>query len=136
MVRGRVIYVSDRDVTRLKDCLNDGRSRYGDMLGRYAQSLHAELKRARVVPEHLLPADVVALDSSVRVSDLDTEGAMAFRLTLPDDANGADRVSVLSPLGMAVFGYRVGDRLDWGPVERLIRLRIDAVSRRRRRARH
>ncbi len=122
------ICVSDRDAARLKAVLDEGLPRYGETLRKYAYALRAELGRAHVVPERDLPPDVVGLDSVVRITDLDTRSDMTFRLALPEDADRSDRVSVLSPLGMAVFGYRVGDRKDWGPVERLIRFRIDSVS--------
>ena len=76
-----------------------------------------------------LPGDVVGLGSTVEITDLDAGSRMRFTLVVPERATGNGRVSVLSPLGMALFGYRMGDTIEWGPVSRLLRYRIDDVRR-------
>jgi transcription elongation GreA/GreB family factor len=58
---------------------------------------------------------------------------MIVNLVMPEHADGTpDRLSVISPLGMALFGYAAGDRLDWGPHQRPIRLKVNRVRRIRR----
>jgi len=92
-------------------------------------ALRAELDRARVLSDGGLPGDVVGLGSTVEITDLDAGSRMRFTLVVPERATGNGRVSVLSPLGMALFGYRMGDTIEWGPVSRLLRYRIDDVRR-------
>ena len=53
---------------------------------------------------------VVRIGSRVCIRDID--GDAAFWIVEPENADAtADRVSVLSPLGSALLGHRVGDRV-------------------------
>ncbi len=93
----------------------------------YAWTLIAELAGARVCADDVLPPDAVSLDATVEGLHLETGKRTSFRLTLPAASNGVSRVSVAAPLGMAVFGYRAGIPLNWGPSQRPIRFRLVAV---------
>jgi regulator of nucleoside diphosphate kinase len=99
---------------------------------RSAELLDEELGRARVVADDALPASYVALDSRVRFQDLQTGEQREITLVLPwnvDSAQGS--ISVLSPVGSALIGLRVGDDIDWPlPSGRLRRIRVLAVSER------
>lgn len=53
---------------------------------------------------------VVRIGSRVRIRDL--HGDLTFWIVEPENADAtADRVSALSPLGSALLGSRVGDRV-------------------------
>ena len=61
-----------------------------------------------------LPAGVVMLGSAVTVLDLDLDEKECYTLVLPQHADiDQQRISVLSPLGTALIGYREGDELTW-----------------------
>ncbi len=78
------------------------------------QALRDELDKALVLPRESLPAGVVMLGSTVTVLDLDLDEKEHYTLTLPQHANiDQQRLSVLSPLGTALLGYREGDELTW-----------------------
>ena len=67
------------------------------------------LQQARVRPGAALPENTVRLGSSCAVHSEHLGETMRFVLTLPDDADpGQGRVSVLSPVGLAVLGRRQG----------------------------
>lgn len=52
----------------------------------------------------------VRIGSRVRIRDID--GDATFRIVEPESADAtADRVSARSPLGSALLGHRVGDRV-------------------------
>ena len=75
-----------------------------------------------------MPADVVTLNSTVRVIDLESSEATDYTIVMPGEANyEAGRISVLAPLGTALLGYRVGDEIEWDVPRGIRRLRIDAV---------
>lgn len=70
---------------------------------------------AEIVPGERVPADVVTVNSTL--SFRDEGGGAVHRVTLvyPEEFSVADRrISVLSPVGRALLGRRVGDwvRLD------------------------
>ncbi len=125
----RKISVSRSDAGRLRALLESYKDSVGGVTGQYRHVLESELDRARVLDPETMPGDVVGLGSTLQITDLDTGSGMRLTLVLPDRAVGNDRVSVLSPLGMALFGYRKGDTVEWGPVSRLLRYRIDDVKR-------
>lgn len=125
----RKISVSRSDAGRLRALLESCKGSVGGVTAQYMSALKAELDGARVLPDGGLPGDVVGLGSTVEITDLDTGGRMRLMLVVPEQATGNGCVSVLSPLGMALFGYRKDDTVEWGPVSRLLRYRIDDVKR-------
>jgi regulator of nucleoside diphosphate kinase len=91
--------------------------------------LGEELDRAVEVEPSAVPPDVVTLNSTVRVTDLENDGvAMDYTIVMPGEANyETGKISVLAPLGTALLGYRVGDEIEWEVPRGVRRLRIDAV---------
>ncbi|CAN7382266.1 nucleoside diphosphate kinase regulator [Pseudorhodoferax sp. LjRoot39] len=81
-----------------------------------------------VAPSDMAP-DVVTMRSRVRVAD--EAGATARELTLayPSEADAAQgQVSVLSPIGTALLGARVGEVAHWAlPDGRAAALRVEAL---------
>lgn len=79
--------------------------------------LREELLRANVVDPADIPANVVTMNSRVRFAV--RPGGREYEMTLvyPRDADGSeDRVSVMAPVGAAMLGLAVGDRMAWpGP---------------------
>ena len=90
--------------------------------------LAEEIERATEVEPDDMPADVVTLDSTARVVDLESGESKDYTIVMPGEANyEAGRISVLAPLGTALLGYRVGDEIEWEVPRGVRRLRIDAV---------
>ncbi len=90
--------------------------------------LGEELERAVEVEPEAVPADVVTLNSTVRVIDLESSEATDYTIVMPGEANyEAGRISVLAPLGTGLLGYRVGNEIEWDVPRGTRRLRIDAV---------
>lgn len=90
--------------------------------------LAEEIERATEVEPDDMPSDVVTLNSTVRVSDLESGASNDYTIVMPGEANyETGRISVLAPLGTALLGYRVGDEIEWEVPRGVRRLRIDAV---------
>jgi regulator of nucleoside diphosphate kinase len=80
---------------------------------RDAEELEAELKKATLVNSEDLPEDVVRLNSTVTVRD-DKRKVMEFTVVMPDKADIKQRkISILSPIGTALIGYRKGKKVFW-----------------------
>jgi len=76
------------------------------------RSLHAELTRATVVNAEELPPDVVTMRSRVLIM-LENE-EKEITLVYPNEANrSTGKISILSPIGTAIIGYRAGDVINW-----------------------
>lgn len=75
--------------------------------------LFYELDRARVLPEPKMPADVVRMGSFVTYRADDGE-EREVELVYPGRADiDAGRISILTPIGTALIGLRVGQSISW-----------------------
>ena len=76
----------------------------------FIDRLQRELDRARVVDPGRVSPDVVTMDSRVRFLDLRNDRPEVYTLVHPNQADlRVGKLSVLSPLGTALLGARVGD---------------------------
>lgn len=58
--------------------------------------------------------DVVTMNSTVVLRDLETGERETYTLVFPHEANIAEgRLSVLAPIGTAILGEHVGDDVHW-----------------------
>ena len=83
--------------------------------GNGAEQLQEELKHAKIAEEPKdIPVDVVRLNSLVLVEEQSTGRRLKFKLVLPGEANlKSEKLSVFSPLGIAIIGYREGQSVSW-----------------------
>lgn len=123
------IYVSENDRALLAELSLSGDHAIRSPYAPFIQVLKGELKQARVLPGDKMPADAVSINSKVWIAYSDSGITDTFTLVMPTDADGGEHISVMSPLGMALLGYRAGDTIVWGPVDRLIRVRVDRVAK-------
>jgi regulator of nucleoside diphosphate kinase len=92
-------------------------------------ALLGELERAVIVADEALPAGAVALRSVVELEDLDSGERERYTLVLGTAEEAVEApLSVFSPLGTALIGYRAGDELAWRMPGGVRRLRILSVG--------
>ncbi|WP_417768183.1 nucleoside diphosphate kinase regulator [Stappia sp.] len=94
-----------------------------------AEELLAELDRARIVADGRIADDVVRMGSKVRFTT-DAGEDRSVRLVFPVDADIAEgRISVLTPIGVALIGLSAGQSIDWtGRDGRTHRLTVESVE--------
>ncbi|HRE49861.1 MAG TPA: nucleoside diphosphate kinase regulator [Flavitalea sp.] len=81
---------------------------------RNAEELELELKKARLVSPHKFPADVVGLNSKVKIKEENKGNVMELMLVTPDMADIKEKkVSVMAPIGAALIGFRKGQSVNW-----------------------
>src|SRR5687768_6362064 len=67
---------------------------------RHLSELEAELEQAVAVDPHDVPDDVITMNSTARLRDLDTGELLEYTVVYPRDANPEQHcVSVLAPIG-------------------------------------
>lgn len=105
------IVVTDRDKERLAYVVEAWMDRppFAEM----ADYLDEELARAEVVPSEAVEPTVATMNSHVEFEDAATGQRRCVTIAYPDQAAGADRVSVLSPVGAALLGLSEGQEMDW-----------------------
>jgi regulator of nucleoside diphosphate kinase len=120
----RNILISESDNQRLIEIMVQGK-RINFRTNKYLRDLNQELNRAEIVPDGQVPPDVITMDSTARLMDLDTERELEFTLVYPDDADmDENKISVLAPIGCAMLGYREGDEFEWETPGGVRRLRV------------
>jgi len=123
----RTIVITETDIRRLSQMLA---SEFAAAIvpKQYLNDLRSELERAEIVADDELPDDVVVMNSTVVLRDLDTGEQETFTLVFPQKANIAkNKLSVLAPIGTAILGYRVGDVVRWKVPDGDRRLQIEEV---------
>ncbi len=74
--------------------------------------LQKQLQDLAMVDLKSLPTDRVALGSRVTLHDADSDRTVVYELVIPDMAEfSKGLVSVTSPIGKALMGHRVGDKV-------------------------
>jgi regulator of nucleoside diphosphate kinase len=79
-----------------------------------ARRLIDEIARAQLVAMEDLPPDVVALGREITYRDEITHQEQSVVLVMPEEADIAQgRASVLTPIGVALIGLRLGAFFTW-----------------------
>jgi len=77
------------------------------------QRLIDELKNAQIVDEIEMPTDVIRFNSRIMVYS-ESGWEKSIQLVIPQDKDvKQDKVSILTPMGAALFGYSEGDTIEW-----------------------
>lgn len=95
-----------------------------------AEALDVELGRADIVQSTEVPTDAVAMGSTVTFIDLDSNEEKTIQLVYPNEADVTQmKISILSPVGSALIGLRIGGKIDWPvPLGKVRRLKVIAVQ--------
>lgn len=106
----RKIYITEADIQKLKKLVDDEADNTADK--QHVLDLGMELARAQIVSADQLPGDVITMNSKVllRIDGAQEEVSLVY----PNEADvAANSISVLSPIGTAILGYREHDRFEW-----------------------
>lgn len=95
-----------------------------------AEALLYELDRADIVENTQFPSDAVCMGSQVTFVDLDTGEQTLISLVFPAEANVDQfKISILSPVGSALIGLRIGGTIDWPlPLGKVRRIKVVALN--------
>jgi len=108
--------VTEFDLFRLRVLLATAKQP-GTLLDGQMKLLQEVLEQADIVAPQEIPGDVVTMNSRVRLKDSRSREDMVVTLVFPRDATSDTaleplQASILTPIGLSVFGRHVGDELD------------------------
>jgi regulator of nucleoside diphosphate kinase len=93
-----------------------------------ADRLLKELRAARTVPPDRIGKNVVTMNSRVLLRELQSGRQIEITLTYPQDADPKEqKVSVFSPIGVALLGCQEGDITSWRIPSRIGRFKVERV---------
>ncbi len=121
------IQITDLDYNRLNGMINNMRKynqkEYNDLL-----FLETELERAKRTNPRKIAAEFVTMNSLIEVLDCDTNKTMEVRLVYPREANFKQgKISVLSPLGSALLGYKSGSEVSYSVPNGIKKMKISRI---------
>lgn len=124
------LLISRADAGALALMLGDRRRNHA-LEAAAAGALADLLSEARLVPDEALPGDRVAMGSRVTYAEAPGGARRSVTLVFPIDSDPAQgRVSVLSPIGLALLGRAPGALVEPPmPEGRSLRIRIISLER-------
>ena len=124
----RALYITRYDLERLKELIEVVRTFGRDEWLPRAEALETVLAHARITNPREVPPDVVTMNSKASIRNLELDAEQVFTLVFPKDADlSPDNVSILDPVGMGMFGRRVGDVFSVAEGERESRYRVSMI---------
>jgi regulator of nucleoside diphosphate kinase len=122
------IYITEFDLKRLRGLINYAKESWDKRAIQHLDALEEELDRADIVKPEEIPPDVITMNSTFRLKDLQTGEEAAHTLVFPGTSDSSNRrISVLAPIGIAVLGYRVGDTVEWEVPAGLKQFKVEGV---------
>lgn len=107
------IKITNLDFTRLNNLINNLKKN-SRLTSTDLGFLRSELGRAEKIDSEKITPDFVTMNSTIEVTDPDNDKIMTVQLVYPNEADFKQgKVSVLSPLGTALIGYKVGSEISF-----------------------
>lgn len=100
----------------------------GKLLSRI-RFLERVLENSRVLDASKLASDTVGLFRKVEMTNLNTNAKVTYTLVNPHEANVREgKISVKSPIAMALMGKKAGDVVEAKVPAGVLRLRIESIT--------
>lgn len=123
------IYITRSDAEHLRELLREAESSGGYRGSMYLRDLKQEIERAEIIPDQDAPGDLITLNATAWLLNLDTGEQMEVTLVSPGEADlFQSKVSVLAPIGAAMLGYRAGSTVVWDTPRGRCTLRVEQVT--------
>ncbi|EGQ7738190.1 nucleoside diphosphate kinase regulator [Vibrio parahaemolyticus] len=108
MSENNSIYISSLDMNRITALLDKMPNIAAELV-----ELEAELDRATVLEPEEMPSNVVTMNSTVEFKFSGEGRTMTKTLVYPSELKSSDDISIFAPVGSALIGLSVGQKLDW-----------------------
>ena len=121
------ILITKQDFTRIHKSISDAKQN-NIIKKEDAEKLLNELHSAKIVESEEIPADVVTMNSVVKIHFENNKTVTEFKIVYPDQADiKAKKISIFSPVASALIGYRVNDEIDWIVPSGMTKIVIDEI---------
>ncbi|MDV5060611.1 nucleoside diphosphate kinase regulator [Vibrio diabolicus] len=108
MSENNSIYISSLDMNRITALLDKMPNIAAELV-----ELEAELDRAMVLEPEQMPDNVVTMNSTVEFKFAGEDRTMTKTLVYPSELKSSDDISIFAPVGSALIGLSVGQKLEW-----------------------
>ena len=108
MSENNSIYISSLDMNRITALVDKMPNIAAELV-----ELEAELDRATVLEPEQMPDNVVTMNSTVEFKFAGEDRTMTKTLVYPSELKSSDDISIFAPVGSALIGLSVGQKLEW-----------------------
>ncbi|APX99956.1 regulator of nucleoside diphosphate kinase [Lacinutrix venerupis] len=109
----KTLILEKKEYVYLKRILNISGYANDDVVRKSLLKLTEELKTANILDEEKMPKDVVRFNSVVTLKS-NKGWERVLEVVIPQDKDlSLNKISILTPMGAALFGYSKGDIVDW-----------------------
>lgn len=94
-----------------------------------ADRLKKELQYAKTFPQDKISKNIVTMNSRVRLREITSGREIEITVTYPQDADSKEqKISVFSPVGVALLGCKEGDVTSWRVPGGIGRFKVEEVT--------
>lgn len=127
-MKQKTILITEKDKSKLQRLML-----FGDFLSGQEKKkllhLNHHVNQGVVVSGDAIPDDVVGIHSRIVLQELTWKMKFTITLVFPEDADEREnRISVLTPIGMALMGARTGDIIEYRSPRECYRLMVRKSS--------
>jgi len=127
-MKNQAKYVNDFDLARLKEIVKFSRD-LGEKEESTIRTLENELNNAEMVKHKNTPPDVITMNSEVVYKNMATRRKESLTLVFPNHVDiEMEKISVLSPIGRALLGRRVGEIIKLQVPAGMRRLKVEKIK--------
>ena len=121
------IVLNRLDYLRIQKHINDAKEKKLISTAE-VEKLINELNSAKILEPQEIPTDVVTMNSVVKITFINTNKQLEFKIVYPDQANFKEnKISIFSPIATALIGFKVGDFIEWIVPAGVTKLHIDEI---------
>lgn len=121
------IILNKIDYSRILHCIKVQKE-LKSISGTEMEKLMEEFKRARIVEPYEVPGNVVTMNSVVKITFPKLKKEVQLKIVYPHEARIKEwKISILSPIAIALLGYKTGDEIDWLVPGGVTKIRIDDI---------
>ncbi|MNQ53906.1 Regulator of nucleoside diphosphate kinase [compost metagenome] len=118
------IIIEEKDFNLLKTIISKSQRYKGKNYYSSIKKLRKELEYAQILSSDAIPDDIIRVNSTVTIQ-MSSNVVRSFQIVTPGTGNVIhDKLSILSPIGLAVIGYAVNDEILWQFASGLNKLKI------------
>lgn len=121
------LVLNSLDFTRIQKCISDAKQ-FNSVNINEVNRLVRELRAAKVVESKEIPADIVTMNSIVKLTFISNKQQTQFQIVYPQNADlKENKISIFSPIATAIIGYKVGDQIEWEVPAGPTKIKIDKI---------
>lgn len=107
------LIIEKREFSFLKQLISLARYYKDNTYRTSIHKLNEEMQSAKVLKSDQMPLDVIRLNSIVTIQT-GFELEKTYQIVIPENSDlEKEKLSILAPMGLALFGYAEGDEIMW-----------------------